>query len=98
MTDLVSLFSQDALFQGIDPRLRVGPAEIFQYYDEVAEGTTATVHVLHGVQLGQVIVSGFTDVDFTGCTGEVHLIRLSVVAECVEGTWLIRQYHAARRP
>ncbi|WP_433356978.1 YybH family protein [Microtetraspora malaysiensis] len=94
---LVSLFTEDALFQGISPRLLVGPAEIFGYYDDVAEGTRATVEVLRANPPSDGIVGGFADVTFTARTGETFPIRLSVVAQRFEGTWLIRQYHAAAR-
>jgi hypothetical protein len=90
---LVSLFTEDALFQGISPRLLADPAEIFGYYDDVAEGTRATVEVLRANPLSD----GFADVTFTARTGETFPIRLSVVAQRFEGTWLIRQYHAAAR-
>lgn len=95
--DLVSLFTEDALFQGISPRLLAGPTEIFGYYDNVTEGTRAIVEVLRANPLCDGIVSGFADVTFTAHTGETFPIRLSVVAQRFEGTWLIRQYHAAAR-
>ncbi|SNR28582.1 YybH family protein [Actinomadura mexicana] len=96
--DLVSLFTEDALFQGISPRLLVGPAGIFGYYDDVAEGArAASVEVLRANPLCDGIVGGFADVTFTSRTGENTPIRLSVVAQRCEGTWRIRQYHAAAR-
>ncbi|MEO3830149.1 nuclear transport factor 2 family protein [Actinomadura sp. B10D3] len=95
--DLASLFTEDALFQGISPRLLVGPAEIFGYYDNVAEGSTARVQILGATWLGDRIVGGFADVTFTARTGETFPIRLSVVAQHFEDTWRICQYHAAAR-
>jgi hypothetical protein len=95
--DLVSLFTEDALFQGISPRLLAGPAEIFGYYDNVAEGTTAIVEVLRANPLCDGIVDGFADVTFTARTGETFPIRLSVVAQRFEDTWRICHYHAAAR-
>lgn len=95
--ELVSLFTEDALFQGISPRLLVGPAEIFGYYDNVAEGARAVVRVLRANPLGDAIVGGFADVTFTARTGEPFPVRLSVVAQRFEDTWRIRQYHAAAR-
>ncbi|GAA4967785.1 hypothetical protein HD597_003732 [Nonomuraea thailandensis] len=95
--DLVSLFTEDALFQGISPRLLAGPAEIFGYYDNVAEGATAIVEVLRANPLCDAIVCGFADVTFTARTGETFPIRLSVVAQRFEDTWRICHYHAAAR-
>ncbi|GLW11289.1 hypothetical protein Misp01_64170 [Microtetraspora sp. NBRC 13810] len=95
--DLAALFTEDALFQGIGPRLRVGPAEVFGYYDAVPEGTRVTVEILRAHRLHEGIVGGFADVTFTAPTGETTPIRLSVVARRSGGGWLIRQYHAAAR-
>lgn len=93
--DLVSLFAEDALFQGIDPRLLVGPAEITGYYGNVQDGSRATVDVLRASRLGEDMVAGFADVTFTNPTGEPRPVRLSIVAQRVMGAWRIRQYHAA---
>ncbi|MDR8409847.1 SgcJ/EcaC family oxidoreductase [Nonomuraea sp. 3-1Str] len=95
--EMVALFSRNALFQGISPRLRHGPGEIFEYYDKVAPGTTAQVTVVSAARLEQAVVHGFAEVTFTAPTGDTHLVRLSVVAEQAGGTWLIHQYHAATR-
>ncbi|WP_049557066.1 YybH family protein [Nonomuraea sp. SBT364] len=96
--EIVALFSQDALFQGVAPRLGHGPREIFEYYAKVARGTTAQVKVLSGGRLSQEIVHGFAEVAFTAPSGDVNLICLSVVAERAAGRWLIHQYHVAARP
>ena len=95
--DVVSLFAEDAVFQGIAPRLLVGPAEISAYYHDVPDGSRATVDVLRATALGEGIVAGFADVTFTGPAPEPHPIRLSIIAQRVEDRWLIRQYHAAAR-
>ncbi|WP_326822010.1 nuclear transport factor 2 family protein [Streptosporangium sp. NBC_01756] len=97
VADIVSLFSEDALFQGIGPDLRTGPEEIAEYYAVVPEGTRAEVEVLGGIRLGEGTVGGFADVTFTARTGETHPVRLSIVAERARDGWLIRQYHAATR-
>lgn len=98
VTDLASLFSPDALFQGISPRLNVGREEISGYYGSVPEGTTAKVEVLKEIRLSDTLVSGFAEVTFTAPTGKDRTVRLSLVAERLEETWLIRQYHATDRP
>ena len=94
MPKLVSLFAEDAMFQGIGQRLVVGPAEIIEYYDRVTEGTRASVQILRADQLGEGIVGGFADMTFTAPAGETTRVRLSVVAHRFHDTWLIRQYHA----
>ncbi|MFA1538754.1 SDR family NAD(P)-dependent oxidoreductase [Actinomadura monticuli] len=93
--DLAALFSPDALFQGVSPHLRQGPAEIAGYYGDVPAGTTAKAEVLAEIRLSERLVSGFAQVTFTAPGGEERPVRLSVVAERSEETWLIRQYHAA---
>jgi len=95
--EIAALFSQDALFQGISPRLGHGPQEIFDYYARVAHGTTTQVKVVSGGELSQETVHGFAEVTFTGPTGDVHLICLSIVAKRAGGIWLIHQYHASTR-
>ncbi|MEO3884465.1 SgcJ/EcaC family oxidoreductase [Nonomuraea sp. B5E05] len=95
--EIASLFSRDALFQGISPRLRRGPQEISEYYGRVTRGTTAQAKVLSAARLSQAVVHGFAEVTFTAPNGDIHLICLSVVAGQADGTWLIHQYHAATR-
>ncbi|WP_328393877.1 SDR family NAD(P)-dependent oxidoreductase [Nocardia sp. NBC_00416] len=97
-TDIASLFTEDAHFQGIDPDLRVGPTEISAYYDNVADGTTVTARVERAIRLGEDTVSGFAAAEFTSSTGELRQLRLSLVIQHVEDGWRIRQYHAAPAP
>ncbi|MEU8119828.1 SDR family NAD(P)-dependent oxidoreductase [Spirillospora sp. NPDC049024] len=94
-TEMASLFSSDALFQGTTPSLRRGTAEIAGYYGDVPEGATATVDVLGETRLSERLVSGFAEVTFIAPTGEDRRVRLSLVAEHCDDAWLIRQYHAA---
>ncbi|MEO3887449.1 nuclear transport factor 2 family protein [Nonomuraea sp. B5E05] len=70
VAEMVSLFVEDALFQGISPRLRAGRAEIAEYYGDAGEGTRATVQVLEAQRLGDGLVGGFADVTFTARAGE----------------------------
>ncbi|MFD8292881.1 hypothetical protein ACFV2B_32285 [Streptomyces lavendulae] len=70
--DLVDLFSEDALFQGLSPRLLAAEA-----------------------------LAGFADVTFRTVTpqdpaGTPLPVRLSVVAQHLDATWRIRQYHVSR--
>ncbi|WP_146173909.1 SDR family NAD(P)-dependent oxidoreductase [Saccharothrix carnea] len=94
-SDIVSLFAEDAVFQGLTPSLLVGPAEISAYYHAVPNGFRATAKVLHATALGDGIVAGFADATFTTPTSEPRPIRLSIIAQRIADRWLIRQYHAA---
>ncbi|MFF6984031.1 SgcJ/EcaC family oxidoreductase [Streptomyces sp. NPDC008343] len=96
--DIAALFTEDALFQGYSPKLRIGPAEITDYYNDVAAGAKAEVRVLQGNQVGANAVAGFADVTFTSPTGITTAARLSVTAQFITGAWRIRQYHAAPAP
>ncbi|WP_052424076.1 YybH family protein [Nonomuraea candida] len=93
--EIAALFSQDALFQGISPRLGHGPQDVLDYYAAVAPGTTAQVTVVSAGRLSQDTVHGFAQVTFTAPTGDLHPVRLSVVAKQADGGWLIHQYHAS---
>ncbi|MEV4065488.1 nuclear transport factor 2 family protein [Nonomuraea dietziae] len=96
-SEIASLFSPDALFQGVSPHLGHGPEDVFAYYDAVTPGATAHAEVLSAAWLGQAIVHGFADVTFTMPGGDIRLVRLSVVAGGGEDGWLIHHYHAATR-
>ena len=61
----------------------------------MTKGTTAKVEVLDSKLLSENIAVGFADVTFTAPTGQTTPLRLSITAEQIAGTWLIRQYHAA---
>ncbi|MEU4953282.1 SgcJ/EcaC family oxidoreductase [Streptomyces lavendulae] len=99
--DLVDLFSDDALFQGLSPRLLAGRDEIRTYYANVPPGTTATVEVLHSRPLAAEALAGFADVTFRTVTpqdpaGTPLPVRLSVIAQHLDDSWRIRQYHVSR--
>ncbi|MQY27765.1 SDR family NAD(P)-dependent oxidoreductase [Nocardia aurantia] len=96
--DIASLYTPDALFQGMDARLRTGPVEIREYYDAVTAGTTVAVTVLNATPVAPGIVSGFADATFTHRDGEVRPLRLSVVLRRDSTTWRIAHYHAAPNP
>ncbi|WP_280425164.1 SDR family NAD(P)-dependent oxidoreductase [Nocardia carnea] len=96
--DIAALFTIDALFQGIDPDLRVGPAEISAYYDKVADGTAVTAKVRQVIRLGEETLSAFAEAEFTSPTDEPRRLCLSLVIQYAEHNWRIRQYHAAPAP
>lgn len=83
------------------PRLLVSRAEIRTYYENVPPGTTATVEVLDSRPLAAEALAGFANVTFRTPTpedpaGTPLAVRLSVVAQHLDGTWRIRQYHVSR--
>ncbi|MEU8109176.1 SgcJ/EcaC family oxidoreductase [Nonomuraea muscovyensis] len=96
-SEMIALFSGDALFQGIEPELRRGREQISDYYARVPAGVTARATVLSAGWLGRGIVHGFADLTFTTPAGDTHPVRLSVVAGQEADRWLIRHYHAASR-
>lgn len=99
--EVVALFAEDALFQGLSPRLLNGRAEIRTYYENVPPGTTATVEVLHSRPLAAEALAGFATVTFRTPTpqdpaGTPLPVRLSVIAQHTGAGWRIRQYHVSR--
>ncbi|MCX4099211.1 SDR family NAD(P)-dependent oxidoreductase [Nocardia sp. alder85J] len=95
--EMGALFTADALFQGMDRRLRVGPREIGSYYDDVAVGARVTVEVIGARVAGDGVVGGFADATFVLPDGEVRPLRLSLVVRRTGDGWRIGQYHAAVR-
>ncbi|MEU5421094.1 nuclear transport factor 2 family protein [Streptomyces sp. NPDC020799] len=94
--DIVGLFAEDALFQGLSPRLLVGRAEITTYYENVPAGMTAAVELLHSRTVDAEAISGFATVTFTDASGGHLPVRLSVVAQHLDDAWRIRQYHVSK--
>jgi ketosteroid isomerase-like protein len=95
--EIVGLFAEDALFQGLSPRLLVGRDEITTYYENVPAGMKATVEVLHSRTVDAEAVSGFATVVFTDAAGVALPVRLSVVAQHLDDDgWRIRQYHVSK--
>ncbi|MEV7723161.1 nuclear transport factor 2 family protein [Streptomyces sp. NPDC087917] len=94
--EIVALFAEDALFQGLSPRLLGGHAEIRTYYENVPPGTTASVEVLHSRPLAAEALAGFATVTFTDAAGAPLPVRLSIVAQHLGDGWRIRQYHVSR--
>ncbi|MGW1074392.1 nuclear transport factor 2 family protein [Streptomyces sp. NPDC002537] len=94
--DIVDLFAEDALFQGLSPRLLVGRAEITTYYENVPAGMKATVELLHSRTVDAEALSGFATVTFTDAAGVRLPVRLSVVAQHLDDAWRIRQYHVSK--
>ncbi|MCB5179554.1 YybH family protein [Streptomyces antimicrobicus] len=94
--DIVALFAEDALFQGLSPALLEGSAQIRTYYENVPAGMRAEVEVLRSRTLGPEAVAGFAAVTFRPRTGDPQPVRLSVVAQHLGTGWRIRAYHVSR--
>ncbi|MCC3767051.1 nuclear transport factor 2 family protein [Streptomyces sp. UNOC14_S4] len=95
--DIVELFADDALFQGLSPRLLTGRDEITTYYENVPAGMKAAVELLHSRTVDAEAVSGFATVVFTDAAGGRLPVRLSVVAQHLgDDGWRIRQYHVSK--
>lgn len=92
---MVKLFSLDALFQGLSPTLLTGRNEVFDYYDALPPGITASFQVIQGRQLTPHLVCGFAAVHFTYPTGRTMPVHLSLVLRRDGQTWFIVQYHAS---
>lgn len=96
--DMVRLFSSDALFQGLSPTLFAGRKEIFDYFEALPPGITATFQIIQARQWTQTLVCGFAAVRFTYPDARTVQVRLSLVLHRDDQTWFIAQYHASMTP
>lgn len=94
--DMVRLFSRDALFQGLSPTLLTGRKEIFDYFDALPPGITATFQIIQARELAQDLACGFAALRFTYLDARTTQVQLSLVVRRDGETWLIAQYHASR--
>lgn len=92
---MVDLFSPHALFQGLSPTLLTGRKEIFDYYDVLSPGITASFQIIQARQLDQHLVCGFAAVQFTYPEGRTLPAQLSLVLRRDGQTWFIVQYHVS---
>lgn len=95
---MARLFSRDALFQGLSPLLLTGRKEIFDYFEALPPGITATFQIIQARQLAQNLICGFAAVRFTYPDARTAQVRLSLVLRRDDRTWFIAQYHASRTP
>lgn len=93
---VASLFTEDAVFQGFDPRHSVGRPGVAAYYEKQPVGLDPQYRVREIRAFGQDALLGFADVDFVRPSGEVIPTHLTLALVRVGDGWLIRQYHVSK--
>ncbi|MER6124136.1 nuclear transport factor 2 family protein [Streptomyces sp. NPDC001795] len=94
--DLVaSLFTEDAIFQGLHP-YSVGRQGVADYYESQPAGLSAAYHVLESRRLSEDIVLGYLAVDFSFTDRPTIKVNLLVLLKRSEAGWRISHYQVSR--
>jgi uncharacterized protein (TIGR02246 family) len=92
---VASLFTEDAIFQGLHP-YSVGRQGVADYYESQPAGLSAAYHVLESQRLSEDIVLGYLTVDFSFTDRPTISVNLLVLLKRSEGDWLISHYQVSR--
>jgi|SRR4030081_513067 uncharacterized protein (TIGR02246 family) len=92
---VASLFTEDAIFQGLHP-YSVGRQGVADYYESQPAGLSAAYHVLESRRLSEDIVLGYLTVDFSFTDRPTISVNLLVLLKRSEGDWLISHYQVSR--
>ncbi|SNY69304.1 SgcJ/EcaC family oxidoreductase [Paractinoplanes atraurantiacus] len=93
---VASLFTDDALFQGLQPHT-VGRPGIERYYAGQPAGLKVEYRLLQVRRLGADAVLGWAEADFTVGPEIRALLNLTVVAQHTPEGWRIAHYHVSPR-
>ncbi|RJU02606.1 SgcJ/EcaC family oxidoreductase [Arthrobacter frigidicola] len=94
--EVASLFTEDALFQGLDRSHGIGRPAVIAYYDKQPAGLQADFRILEHRRLSVDVVVAYADVDFSFVDGRVVPVHLTVVLQRSGGSWLISHYHVSK--
>jgi uncharacterized protein (TIGR02246 family) len=92
---VASLFTEDAIFQGLHP-YSVGRQGVADYYESQPAGLSAAYHVLESRRLSEDIVLGYLTVDFSFTDRPTISVNLLVLLKRSEADWLISHYQVPR--
>jgi uncharacterized protein (TIGR02246 family) len=92
---VASLFTEDAIFQGLHP-YTVGRPGIAEYYDSQPLGMTAAYRILETRRLADDLVLGYLKVDFSFPDRPTIAVHLGVLARQVDGDWYVSHYQVSR--
>jgi uncharacterized protein (TIGR02246 family) len=92
---VASLFTEDAIFQGLHP-YSVGRQGVADYYESQPAGLSAAYHVLESRRLSEDIVLGYLTVDFSFTDRPTISVNLLVLLKRSEADWLISHYQVSR--
>jgi uncharacterized protein (TIGR02246 family) len=92
---VASLFTEDAIFQGLRP-YSVGRQGVAGYYAAQPAGLSAAYRVLESRRLSGDIVLGYLSVDFSFPDRPTISVNLLVLLRRSQADWLISHYQISR--
>ncbi|MFI2104522.1 SgcJ/EcaC family oxidoreductase [Isoptericola sp. NPDC019693] len=95
---VATVFTHDALFQGLRPTHTIGRDCVRAYYDAQPHGMTATYDVLDARTLSDRAIIAFARLTFGFVDGRTIAVHLSAIAEQDGPNWRISHYHVSRIP
>ena len=93
--EAASLFTEDAIFQGLHP-YSVGRSGIAEYYDSQPAGMVAEYKLLETRSLTDTLVLGYMHVDFSFPDRPTVSVYLSLLVTLADGDWLISHYQVSK--
>ncbi|TDK25643.1 SgcJ/EcaC family oxidoreductase [Arthrobacter crusticola] len=94
--EVASLFTEDAIFQGLDRSHGIGRPVVTAYYEKQPAGLRADYRILEHRRLSVDVLVAYADVDFSFLDGRVIPVHLTVVLQRAGGSWLISHYHVSK--
>ncbi|MFG6201213.1 YybH family protein [Nonomuraea sp. JJY05] len=91
---IASLFTEDAIFQGLRP-YSVGRQGVADYYASQPAGLSAAYRVLESRRLSEDIVLGYLSVDFSFTDRPTISVNLLVLLRRSPAEWLISHYQVS---
>ena len=92
---VASLFTEDAIFQGLRP-YSVGRQGVADYYAAQPAGLSAAYRILESRRLCEDIVLGYLSVDFSFTDRPTISVNLLVLLKRSQSGWLISHYQVSR--
>ncbi|KAK1185686.1 SgcJ/EcaC family oxidoreductase [Streptomyces sp. NBS 14/10] len=92
---IASLFTEDAIFQGLRP-YSVGRRGVADYYASQPAGLSAAYRILESRRLSEDTALGYLTVDFSFTDRPTVSINLLVLLKRSDADWLISHYQVSR--
>lgn len=92
---IASLFTEDAIFQGLRP-YSVGRRDVADYYASQPASLSAAYRILESRRLSEDTALGYLTVDFSFTDRPTVSINLLVLLKRSDADWLISHYQVSR--
>jgi uncharacterized protein (TIGR02246 family) len=92
---VASIFTEDAIFQGLHP-YSVGRKGIAEYYDSQPAGMTAEYRIVEVRRIADDLVLGYLDASFSFPARPALGVKLGVLVKRLEDGWYISHYQVSR--